>query len=144
MITKYNNFINESLRDKMTPKSPDIIIKKILSDKDLVNEIDDYVDIIKDNIKDYLKSHNLNVEDYKIMDFRYDTDYDEIYNLMMSLVNNDLNAEESVSPMDEDSENAFEYRYYKKDNIIYVRDYSGEIEYLLFNPDELKDKLSTI
>jgi hypothetical protein len=138
MITKFETYIKEGIVNKMTPISEEDIISTILKDTMLVSDINGYVSEISEPIKDFLISKGINnINDYKIIDFKYDTESYDIFDIFERITLNSKNI--SNEDMGE-----FEFVYFKDVDIVYLMDDSGEINFMITTIDNLKEQLAKL
>jgi len=130
IISKFNEYINESIVDKMKPKSNDEVIKALLHNSVDINE---YIDQIKNSVIDYLKNNNIDIKDVIFVD-----DLDTIDFITNSLIKN---KKDVIQYEDETDVNYFSYFNFYKDDIIIIADDSGELNIAIININKLKDKL---
>jgi hypothetical protein len=138
MITKFETYIKESIIDMMSPKSNDDVILNIIKSNELVSNIIDYVDEISDPIKSFLISQGLhNIDDYKIIDFKYDTDSNDVYGLFERIT---MKSHKKIRKVIDE----FTFNYFKDVGIIYLYDMSGEVNFMITTIDNLKDQLAKL
>jgi len=122
---------NESLRDKMTPKSEEDVIDGLLKIQVGVGE---YIGEIKNSILRYLEKNNIDVNDIIIID---DADALEFIHEMIQYGKDSDHFEET------DADGMyFSYFNFFKDNIILMGDDSGELDLaIIYDINKFKEKL---
>jgi hypothetical protein len=134
MITKYNQY-NESLRDKMKGKSNNEL-KSIIFNNSFIIKKGQYCDWIEKEIDRILDIYNIDVNDTVIID-NESNNAEDLFDYMYSLVEHPDDIEEYV-----DSDKEMKYTYYIKDKILHGIDDYGELEFIVFDINEIKRKLN--
>lgn len=134
MITRYNTF-NESLKDKFKGKSNDELKHAIFNNSFIIKK-EQYCDSIQKDIDKFLDLYDIDINDNIIIDNKSLNADDHIAYVISLIEYYDdikfhLNDEGDIS-----------FKYYIKDKIVHVVDDSGELEFIIFNTDEMKKKLS--
>ena len=124
--------INESLKDKMIPKSEEDVINGLSKIK---VGIDEYTDVIKNSILRYLEKNNIDVNDIMIIDDGEALDF--IRDLIQYNTDSEYFEETDAEGM------YFSYFNFFKDNIILMGDDSGELDVaIIYDINKFKEKLN--
>lgn len=131
IINKFENYINESIIKKMIPKSSDDVFNYLYS---IEVGIDEYIDIIKNGILNYLNDKNINIKDVILID-----DLDAVDFITVHFINDKSSVEHVEKEIDDGI--YFSFFDFYDDEIIIIGDDSGEINIAIINKNKLKEKL---
>lgn len=142
MIIKFIDFVNEGLTDKMISVPKNDIIDSILTNPDLCAKISDFNEVLSEPMIQYLNRKGVeDIDKYLVLDLKYDTDGGDIYDLMNDILENSPKVKTTEIGTGDDM---LTFNCYDDDNITYIYDTHGEVDFYLIHEDILKDKINNL